>query len=149
MERVTRNLILGFDYNYLVQYESIQTQQGISLFGWAAKFNFRTHHFFAQYIASQGTTNIAYSVPIKKGTMFVSNFSHEKRDNKTTSILGLKQRYFNSEIIATINSRGKITTALTLYGAPQAPYSLKLCSIVDYLKDTYKFGYGITIGQAQ
>jgi mitochondrial import receptor subunit TOM40 len=147
MERVTRNLILGFDYNYLVYFRFIQTQQGISLFGYGAKFNYKAHHFFAQYMPSQGSTNLAYSVPIKKGTMFVSNFCHEKLDNKTTSILGIKQRYTNSEIIATINSRGKITTALTLYGA-QAPYSLKLCSIVDYLKDTYKFGYGITIGQA-
>lgn len=97
----------------------------------------------------QGSTTLAYSAPIKKGTMFVSSFTHDKRENKTTSILGLKQRYINSEILATINSRAKITTALTIFGGPQAPYSLRLCSIVDYLKDTYKFGYGITLGQQQ
>lgn len=120
----------------------------MSAFGYAAKYVHRNHHMFAQYMPIQGTTSLAYSVPIKKGTMFVSSFTHEKQDNKTTSVLGLKQRYINSEILATVNSRGKISTALTLYGAPQAPYSLRLCSIVDYIKDTYKFGYGITIGQA-
>lgn len=102
-----------------------------------------------QYSANQQQLSLAYSVPIKKGTMFVSSFTHEKQDNKTTTVLGLKQKYHNSEIIATINSRAKITTSLSLLGGPQAPYSLRLCSIVDYLKETYKFGYGITIGQAE
>jgi mitochondrial import receptor subunit TOM40 len=115
------------------------------VFGFGGKFNYRNHHFFGQYSPMQGSTTFAYSVPIKRGTMFVSSFTHEKRDNKTTTILGLKQRFINSEIIATINSRAKITTALTLLGGEQ-PISLRLCSIVDYLKDTYKFGYGITIG---
>lgn len=64
-------------------------------------------------------------------------------------MLGIKQKYPNSEIVATINSRGKVATSLSLLGGPEAPYSLRLCSIVDYIKETYKFGYGITIGQAE
>ena len=26
-------------------------------------------------------------------------------------------------------------------------YSLKLCALIDYMKDKYTFGYGVTIGQ--
>jgi len=48
-----------------------------------------------------------------------------------------------SETIATVSSKGKISTALSLVGMG---YSLKLCAIADYFKDSYKFGYGISLG---
>lgn len=52
----------------------------------------------------------------------------------------------DSEAIATVSSKGKISTAMSLMGMG---YSLKLCAIADYLKDQYKFGYGITLGGGQ
>lgn len=51
-----------------------------------------------------------------------------------------------SETIATISSKGKISTALNLNGTG---YSLKLCAVADFFKDSYKFGYGISLGGQQ
>jgi hypothetical protein len=51
----------------------------MSLFGYAAKYKHRSHHLFLQYLANQQMLNLAYSVPIKKGTMFISSFTHEKQ----------------------------------------------------------------------
>ena len=42
-----------------------------------------------------------------------------------------------------MNSKWKLSSILSLSGMA---YQLKLCAIADYLKDTYKFGYGITLG---
>jgi len=58
--------------------------------------------------------------------------------------LGLKQKYQESEIMGTVNSRGKIAAILTL---KQPMYGLKLCALVDYMREKYTFGYGITFGQ--
>lgn len=38
----------------------------------------------------------------------------------------------------------EVTTSIAL---KQPMYSLKLCATVDYLKDKYTFGYGISLGQ--
>jgi mitochondrial import receptor subunit TOM40 len=43
-------------------------------------------------------------------------------------------------VIATVNTKGKISTVLNMFGMA---YALKLCAIADYKKDTYKFGYGL------
>ena len=104
----------------------------------------KSHTLYAQYIAIQEQLNLAYVVPIKKGTSFVSHWRYDKRENKSTTILGFKQKYQESEILATINSRAKITTILTL---KQPSYGLKLCALIDYMREKYTFGYGITIGQ--
>ena len=48
-------------------------------------------------------------------------------------------------MIATLSGKGKISSILTFSGMA---YQLKLSAIADYLKDTYKFGYGISIGQS-
>jgi hypothetical protein len=46
--------------------------------------------------------------------------------------------------MATLNSKGEITTTLAF---KNPSYALKLCAMVDYMKEKYAFGYGITIGQ--
>ena len=67
--------------------------------------------------------------------------------NKTTTILGLKRRFEGNEIIATINSRGKIATSVSIMMAKiMIPMKIRLCSVVDYYKDSYKFGYGLAVG---
>lgn len=60
--------------------------------------------------------------------------------------MGLRQRYDTADITSTINSKGKINTTL---GVKSVPISLKLCAEVDYFKDHYSFGYGISIGANQ
>lgn len=47
---------------------------------------------------------------------------------------------------ATINSRGKVATSLSMMLGKGIPVKLRLCSIVDYYRDSYKFGYGLSIG---
>jgi len=49
------------------------------------------------------------------------------------------------DILGTVSSKGEVTTTAAL----RTPnYCLKLCAMVDYLKEKYTFGYGITLGQA-
>ena len=121
-----------------------QLAQKVSFFSYGMKAFLKSHTLYAQYIAIQEQLNLAYVVPIKKGTSFVSHWRYDKRENKSTTILGFKQKYQESEILATINSRAKITTILTL---KQPSYGLKLCALIDYMREKYTFGYGITIGQ--
>ncbi len=118
--------------------------QKMSFFSYGLKGFWGKHTMYAQYIALQDQMNLAYVAPIKSGTSFVSHWRYDKRENKSTTILGLKQKYQESEIMGTVNSRGKIAAILTL---KQPMYGLKLCALVDYMREKYTFGYGITFGQ--
>jgi hypothetical protein len=124
MQRVHKNLMIGFDYSNLLA-------QKMSFFSYGMKAIINKHTAFAQYIAMQDQMNLAYVVPIKLGTSFVSHWRFDRRENKSTTILGFKQRYQDSEILATVNSRGKLATIITL----KTPmYGLKLCALVDYMR---------------
>lgn len=105
----------------------------------------KNHSIFAQYVGIQDQYNLAYMVPIKKGTHFVAHYKFDGREKKPTTVVGFKQRYEESDIVATINSNKEITTSLTLRNPS---YSVKLCGMIDYLKEKYSFGYGIVIGQS-
>ena len=65
------------------------------------------------------------------------------RDRGSTAIIGLKQRSETVDITTTISSKARLTTIL---GIKSVPVGLKLCAEVDYLKDHYSFGYGISLG---
>ena len=65
---------------------------------------------------------------------------------KTTAIVGIKKEFENNEIVATLNSRGKVSTSVSIMMGKELPLKVRLCSIVDYYKDSYKFGYGLSIG---
>jgi hypothetical protein len=67
-------------------------------------------------------------------------------ESGSTAIFGLKQRYEAADITAILNSKGKFSTVLSL---KSQFYGLKLCAEVDYPRDHYSFGYGISIGQQQ
>jgi len=59
---------------------------------------------------------------------------------------GYRQKFANSEIVNTFNSKGKISSTITVFGIN---YALKLYASANYPKDSYKFGYGLSIGQQQ
>ncbi len=84
-------------------------------------------------------------IPIRRGTNFVSHYKYDPEQG-STSIVGLRQRYDSADITTTINSKGKLSTIL---GIKSMPISLKLCAEVDFLKDHYAFGYGISVGPPQ
>lgn len=65
----------------------------ISLFSYGAKAFWGSHAIYAQYIAIQDQLNLAYTIPIKKGTQFVSQWRYDRKIPKTTAILGFKQKY--------------------------------------------------------
>ena len=65
---------------------------------------------------------------------------------KPTAMIGLKKKFSGNELIATINSRGKVSTSVSMMMGKEIPLRVRLCSIVDYYKDSYKFGYGLSIG---
>jgi hypothetical protein len=105
--------------------------QKMSFFSYAGKFFLKNHSLFAQYIASQEQLHLGYMIPIRKGTAFISHYKFDSREKKSTAIVGVKQRYDDSEIIATINSRGKISGSLSL---KSPTFGVRLCALVDYKK---------------
>lgn len=138
MQRVHQNLMLGFDYTNLYA-------QKLSFFSYGGKAFLGRHSLFAQYIAIQDQYNLGYVIPLQKGTQFVAQYKYEGRERKQSTTLGFKQRYSDSEILATLNSRGEVTTNLLLRNPS---YGLRLCATADFFKDKYSFGYGIVLGQA-
>lgn len=135
MQTIGDNLALGFESTYA-------SAIGKTMFSYAAKYNYKKQHYFAQYSAREQMLQFAYQMLVKRHAYFVAQMNVSPSDGSTNSILGYRQRFANSEVIATINSKGKISTLISLQGLLQ----LKLCATADYLKDTYKFGYGIYAG---
>jgi len=139
MQKVHKNLILGFDYTNVYQ-------QRMSAFSYAAKAFVGTHSIFAQYMAMHQQFNLAYMIPIKRGSTFVSHYKYDATAQKSSAIIGVKQRYKDSEIVATVNSRLKLVTNFTIKGPS---YGIRLCAQADYEKQDYNFGYGVTIGMME
>ena len=139
MQKVHKNLMLGFDYTNVYQ-------QKMSAFSYAAKAYINTHTLLAQYMALHQQFNLAYIIPIKRGSTFVSHYKYDATSQKSSAIVGLKQRYQNSEIAATINSRLKLVTNFTMKGPS---YGIRLCAQLDHEKQDYAFGYGVTIGMME
>lgn len=116
----------------------------MTFWSYGLKYYLRNHSLFANYVGIQQQYNLGYIIPIKKGTQFVAQYKYDNHEKSSTTILGFKQRYAESDILATINSKGEISTTFFMRNPS---YSLKLCGVVDYLKEKYSFGFGVTLGQ--
>lgn len=138
MQRVHRNLMLGFDFMQLFTHKK-------TLFGYAAKAFIGNHALYYSSVQGGVQHHLGYLIPIKKDTAFVSHYKYDL-ENGCTTTLGFKQRYEALAINATINSRGKVNTIFTMKGPI---YGLKLCAEVDYMRDHYSFGYGFSFGPQQ
>lgn len=138
MQRVHRNLMLGFDFTQLFSHKR-------SLFSYGGKAFIGNHNFYASSIQGGAQYHVGYMIPIRRGTTFVSHYKYEPEQG-STAVLGLRQRYESADITTTINSKSKLSTILSL---KSSPVSLKLCAEVDYFKDHYSFGYGISVGPPQ
>ena len=115
------------------------------MFSYGGKFFIGNHALYASSIQGGAQYHTGYIIPIRKGTTFVSHYKVDA-ENGSTAIVGMKQRYDFADITAIVNSKGKFSTILSL---KSQFYGLKLCAEVDYPKDHYSFGYGISIGQQQ
>lgn len=138
MQRVHKHLMLGFDFTQLFSHKR-------SLFSYGAKAFLGNHTFYASSIQGGAQYHAGYVIPIRRGTNFVSHYKYEPEHGSTT-IIGFKQRNETADITATISSKFKLATILSI---KSSPISLKLCAEVDYLKDHYSFGYGVSIGPPQ
>ena len=139
VERVHKNVVLGFDYMRLLS-------QSFTAFGYGAQLNFNNSNFYAQYMPSQMLFMMGYDLKLKNKTKLVTSFSYEQQKQKTTAIVGFKKQLQGNELTATINSRGKVATSLSIMLGQTIPAKLRLCSVVDYYNDSYKFGYGLSFG---
>lgn len=139
MQKVHKNLMLGFDYTsaYI---------QKMAAFSYAAKGFLGTHSLMAQYMAMHQQFNLAYMIPIKRGSTFISHYKYDATSQKSSATIGVKQRYKESEIVATVNSRLKLSTNFTMKGPS---YGIRLCAQADYDKQDYSFGYGVTLGMME
>jgi len=117
MQRVHRNLMLGFDYTQLFSHKK-------SMFSYGSKVFLGSHVLYASSIQGGAQYHLGYIIPIRRGTNFVSHYKYEP-EGGSTAIVGLKQRAETVDISATINSKGKATTIL---GIKSVPLGLKLCA---------------------
>lgn len=115
------------------------------MFSYGAKVFIGNSALYASTVQGGMQYHLGYVIPVRKGTTFVSHYKYDP-ENGSTTILGLKQRYDQADITATINSRFKAMAVLNLKGLL---YGLKLCAEADYSRDHYSFGYGIAIGPQQ
>ena len=113
------------------------------MFSFGGKFFIGNHALYLSSIQGGMQYHAGYVIPIRKGTTFVSHYKVDP-ENGSTATVGLKQRYEGFVITGTLNSKGKF---MSILGLKQPFFGLKLCAEIDYPKDHYAFGYGITIGQ--
>jgi len=81
--------MLGFDYTNVYQ-------QRMSAFSYAAKGFYKHHQIMAQYMAMHQQFNLAWMIPIKRGSTFISHYRYDASSQKSSAIIGLKQRYKDS-----------------------------------------------------
>jgi len=137
MQTIGKNLALGFDFTNATDAKRIAL-------GGALKYSRKKHSIYAQYIGIQDSLTLAYLQRVNKHCQLVTEVSM-KPTGETKTILGYRQRFNSTEVIATINSKGKISSIINLNSGF---FNLKLCAQADYTKDSYKFGYGLSLGQA-
>ena len=137
MQRIHKNILLGFDYTNLMT-------QKLSFMSYGAKAFIGRHSLLAQYIGIQDQYNLGYIIPIQKGTQFVGHYKYDGRERKTSTVFGFKQKYPSMDIMATVDSKGEVSTNVLW---KSMSYALRLCATADFLKDKYTFGYGIVLGQ--
>lgn len=68
----------------------------MSAFSYGAKAFYKNHTIFAQYMAMNQTFNLAYMIPVKRGSTFISQFKYDASQQKPTAIIGFKQKYQSS-----------------------------------------------------
>lgn len=94
------------------------------MFSYGAKFFIGNHALYASTIQGGMQYHLGYIIPIRKGTTFVSHYKFDP-ENGSTVVGGLRQRYEAADITATLNSKGKLATVLSL---KSQFYGLKLCA---------------------
>lgn len=125
MQTIGERLVLGFETMYLYQ-------RRMTIMSYAAKYTHKKHHVYGQYIAPADLLTMAYSMQLKPRTHLISELNYTPSTGDTTCILGYRQKFISSEVISTINSKGKISTVLNLQ-SPNKPHSLKLCAVADFV----------------
>jgi mitochondrial import receptor subunit TOM40 len=137
MQTIGRRLWLGFELLNM-------SDRKQSLLSGAFKYSFLKHSFYGNYSALQNLLTFAYQQKVSKNVQIISEFNVNPVDGETKTVLGYRQKFNTTEVIATVNSKGKINSILSL---ASSYFQLKLCASADYQKDSYKFGYGISFGQ--
>jgi len=137
MQTVGRNLVLGFELLNM-------SDRKQSLINYAVKYSSLKHSIYGNYSAIQNLATLAYTQKVNKNVQIISEFNVNPVEGETKTVLGYRQKFNTSEVIATLNSKGKINSIVSL---TSGFFTLKLCASADYQKDSYKFGYGISFGQ--
>ncbi|CAD8131760.1 unnamed protein product [Paramecium pentaurelia] len=138
MQTIGNRLVLGYEMMTL-------TERNLSLMSYAMKFGInKKQNFYTQYVGAADQLILAYNHRLLDKAYFMSELEYSNQTGESRAILGYRQKFAISEVIVTVNSNMKFSSALTLQGFA---YQLKLCAIADYKKDSYKFGYGIAMGQ--
>lgn len=137
MQNIGRNLVLGFECMHVPQKKE-------TVFSYGGRYNYLKHTFYAHYHALAESMTFAYLQRVNKNAQLITEFNVDTSDGSTKTTVGYRQMFQNTEVTATVNSKGKISSVMNLNNGL---LNLKLCAVADYMKDDYKFGYGISVGQ--
>jgi len=109
MQSIGNNFVAGFElFNIL--------QRKMSLLSYGMRYQHKKNRFYAQYVAQADLLTLAYALQVQKRGQLISEFNYTGQSGETTSTIGFRQRFTQSEIISTINTKGKIGTVLNLLG---------------------------------
>jgi len=137
MQTIGRRLVLGFELLNM-------SDRKQSLLSGAFKYSLNKHSLYGHYSAIQNLLTLAYTQRVSKSVQIISEFNVNTLEGETKTVLGYRQKFTNTEVIATVNSKGKINSIINLMSNY---FQVKLCASADYQKDSYKFGYGVSFGQ--
>lgn len=137
MMQKVRKMLLGFELL------SVSAKK-INAFSYNLRYQNGQSTYYAQYMAPMSLVNLAYKFNPNKKMMMVSEMEYNTMTGETNTVLGYKHKFVASEFTGTINSKGKISSIFSIL-TPQL--SLKLCGVANFVKPSYKFGFGINLGQ--
>eukprot|EP00828_Plagiopyla_frontata_P045117 TRINITY_DN7616_c0_g1_i6.p1 TRINITY_DN7616_c0_g1~~TRINITY_DN7616_c0_g1_i6.p1 ORF type:complete len:279 (+),score=46.04 TRINITY_DN7616_c0_g1_i6:100-936(+) len=139
MQKIRNCMVAGCEMLYLIE-------RKMPILNYGCQLQYKSNNFYMQYVGAMDIYNFSFQHFLKKNAFVFSDISIQPMKGETQTAIGYRQKFSSSEIISSVNSKYKFNTVLTLLGST---YQLKLCSTANYLKNTFKFGYGISIGQAQ
>jgi len=95
-------------------------------------------------MAPMSSINLAYKLNPNRKMMMVSELEYNTMTGETNAVLGYRHKFSSSDFTGTINGKGKVSS---IFSFNNTQLSLKLCGVANFIKPSYKFGFGISLGQ--
>lgn len=110
MQTIGKNLVLGYEFMTL-------TERNLTMMSYAFKYAYdKKKSFYGQFIGANDQWILAYNQKLLDRAWFVSEFNYTGQTKETKTVLGFRQKFQQSEVMVTVNSKLKLSTILSLQG---------------------------------